>query len=189
MCNLFNEQSILSIYITKVLYYGPNIYYSGLSTSCKKSDRWWPVARLLLPNPNYCCLFFFDIRILIAPLVSANSSYFIFYYGNKNVCQLVNSKVTFQLHDLLFENLFLSLIKQTTAQLKLDNIELLVLFCLLSIILRLSKQFKSDGFVSALLLQYNSHSKRYRHTHFYPIGFDYVRHRQTLTTVTLSTSR
>ena len=23
-------------YITKVLYYGPNIYYSGLSTSCKK---------------------------------------------------------------------------------------------------------------------------------------------------------
>jgi hypothetical protein len=70
-------------YITKVLYYGPNIYYSGLSTSCKKSDRWWPVARLLFPNPNYCCLFFFDIRILIAPLVSANSSYFIFSYGNK----------------------------------------------------------------------------------------------------------
>jgi hypothetical protein len=29
-----------------------------------------------------CCLFFFDIRIVIAPLVSSNSSYSILFYRN-----------------------------------------------------------------------------------------------------------
>jgi hypothetical protein len=61
----------LAIVLSVLLRYTDSDYPCGI---------FWPL----------CCLFFFDIRILIAPVVSSNSSYNISYHNmNNSSCSLL----------------------------------------------------------------------------------------------------